>query len=123
MVSIFQSVYVYVCVCACVCVCVFFPKICIDTSTFLTCPCYDFSGLEAVVENTQDFTDSAYTNHEYRERILEQADKISNELLTLLEVKTKALWSKMEKNTDKIASNIYFPTSEGVSKVNERANE
>ncbi len=40
--------------------------------------------LDAVVERTQDFTDSAYTSHEHREKILLLCDRAKLELNTLL---------------------------------------
>ncbi|KAK9871612.1 hypothetical protein WA026_012992 [Henosepilachna vigintioctopunctata] len=40
--------------------------------------------LEAVLERTQDFTDSAYTSHEHREAILERSDRLKLELDHLL---------------------------------------
>lgn len=44
------------------------------------------SGLEAVVERTQDFTDSAYTSHEHREKILLLCDRAKLELNQLLRI-------------------------------------
>lgn len=42
--------------------------------------------LDAVIERTQDFTDSAYTTHEHREKILLQCDRLKLELNQLLRV-------------------------------------
>ncbi|CAL1271925.1 unnamed protein product [Larinioides sclopetarius] len=44
------------------------------------------SALESVVERSQDFTDSAYTSHEHRERILLLCDRLKMELHQLLRV-------------------------------------
>lgn len=44
------------------------------------------SGLDAVVERTQDFTDSAYTSHEHREKILLLCDRAKLELNQLLRI-------------------------------------
>lgn len=42
------------------------------------------TALEAVLERTQDFTDSAYTSHEHREAILECSERLKSELDQLL---------------------------------------
>lgn len=42
--------------------------------------------LEAAIERTQDFTDSAYTSHEHREKILMLCDQIKAELSALFRV-------------------------------------
>ena len=42
--------------------------------------------LETLIETTQDFTDSAYTSHENRERILALCERLRQELATLLRV-------------------------------------
>lgn len=42
--------------------------------------------LEAAIERTQDFTDSAYTNHEHREKILMLCDQIKAELSAFFRV-------------------------------------
>jgi len=42
------------------------------------------AALEAVLERTQDFTDSAYTSHEHREAILEASERLKAELDHLL---------------------------------------
>ncbi|XP_045464586.1 alpha-catulin isoform X2 [Harmonia axyridis] len=55
-------------------------KVTMDSSCQETIP----SGLEAVLERTQDFTDSAYTSHEHREAILERCDRLKLELDHLL---------------------------------------
>jgi hypothetical protein len=42
------------------------------------------AALEAVLERTQDFTDSAYTSHEHREAILESSERLKAEVDHLL---------------------------------------
>lgn len=42
--------------------------------------------LRALVERTHDFTDSAYTSHEHRQRILALAERIAYELERLVAV-------------------------------------
>ena len=42
------------------------------------------SALDAVLERTQDFTDSAYTNHEHRQDILDCSESLKNEIDHLL---------------------------------------
>ena len=42
------------------------------------------AALEAVLERTQDFTDSAYTSHEHREAILESSERLKTEVDHLL---------------------------------------
>src|SRR6218665_2586149 len=42
--------------------------------------------LETLIETTQDFTDSAYTSHEHRERILMLYEKLRHELAVLLRI-------------------------------------
>lgn len=44
------------------------------------------STLRALVERTHDFTDSAYTSHEHRQRILTLAERIAYELERLVTV-------------------------------------
>ncbi|GFR17055.1 alpha-catulin, partial [Trichonephila clavata] len=44
------------------------------------------SALDSVVERSQDFTDSAYTSHEHRERIILLCDRLKMELHQLLRV-------------------------------------
>ena len=44
------------------------------------------AALEAVLEHVEDFTDSAYTSHEHRERILELSTQARTELQQLLSV-------------------------------------
>ncbi|XP_064646308.1 alpha-catulin-like isoform X1 [Lineus longissimus] len=46
------------------------------------------SALELLIEATQDFTDSAYTSHDHRERILTLCEKLREELNTLLRIGT-----------------------------------
>ncbi|CAH1105482.1 unnamed protein product [Psylliodes chrysocephalus] len=55
-------------------------KISMDPSCQETLP----TALEAVLERTQDFTDSAYTSHEHREAILECSERLKSELDQLL---------------------------------------
>lgn len=47
-----------------------------DTSCHETLP----AALDAVLERTQDFTDSAYTSHDHREAILESSERLKVEL-------------------------------------------
>lgn len=42
------------------------------------------TALEAVLERTQDFTDSAYTSHEHREAIIECSERLKIETDHLL---------------------------------------
>lgn len=42
--------------------------------------------LEVILERTEDFTDSAYTSHEHRERILELSTQTRLELQQLISV-------------------------------------
>ena len=44
------------------------------------------SALETLLETTQDFTDSAYTSHENRERILILCERVRQELTILLRI-------------------------------------
>ena len=44
------------------------------------------SALELFVETTQDFTDSAYTTHQHRERIIHLCDKLRFELSHLIKI-------------------------------------
>lgn len=44
------------------------------------------SSVETVTEATQEFTDSAYTSHENRERIISMCDKVKQQALTLAEI-------------------------------------
>nr|XP_023016964.1 alpha-catulin [Leptinotarsa decemlineata] len=55
-------------------------KISMDPSSQETLP----TALEAVLERTQDFTDSAYTSHEHREAIIECSERLKSELDHLL---------------------------------------
>ena len=52
------------------------------------------SALELIVETSQDFTDSAYTSHENRERILDLCDQLRAQLVNLINVGTSVV-SKM----------------------------
>ncbi|XP_054356306.1 alpha-catulin isoform X2 [Pongo pygmaeus] len=49
--------------------------------------------LEVILERTEDFTDSAYTSHEHRERILELSTQARMELQQLISVWIQALHS------------------------------
>ena len=42
--------------------------------------------LDTVIETTQDFTDSAYTSHQHRERILYLCERLRQELTILLKI-------------------------------------
>ena len=42
------------------------------------------TAVDTVVETTQDFTDSAYTTHENRERIIDLCDKVRAEAQRLI---------------------------------------
>ena len=42
--------------------------------------------LETMTETTQDFTDSAYTSHENRERIIIMCERVKQELTILLKI-------------------------------------
>lgn len=42
------------------------------------------AALDAVLEKTQDFTDSAYTSHEHRQAILNSSERLKNEVEHLL---------------------------------------
>ncbi|XP_063910464.1 alpha-catulin isoform X4 [Zophobas morio] len=55
-------------------------KVTMDHSCQETLP----AALEAVLERTQDFTDSAYTSHEHREAILESSERLKTEVDHLL---------------------------------------
>nr|CAH7751736.1 unnamed protein product [Callosobruchus chinensis] len=55
-------------------------KMAMDPSCQDTLP----AALEAVLERTQDFTDSAYTSHEHREAILESSERLKSEMDHLL---------------------------------------
>lgn len=57
-----------------------FPKFVLDHSCQENLP----AALEAVLEKTQDFTDSAYTSHEHREAILESSERLKAEVDHLL---------------------------------------
>jgi hypothetical protein len=47
--------------------------------------------LEFILEHTEDFTDSAYTSHEHRERILELSTQARMELQQLISVWIQAV--------------------------------
>lgn len=47
--------------------------------------------LELILEHTEDFTDSAYTSHEHRERILELSKQSKMELEHLVSVWMQAV--------------------------------
>lgn len=42
------------------------------------------TALDAVLEKTQDFTDSAYTSHEHRQAILNSSERLKDEVDHLL---------------------------------------
>ena len=44
------------------------------------------NALETMIETAQDFTDSAYTSHENRERILILCERVRQELTILLRI-------------------------------------
>ncbi|KAJ1202996.1 hypothetical protein NDU88_006791 [Pleurodeles waltl] len=56
--------------------------------------------LELILEHTEDFTDSAYTSHEYRERILELSQQAKMELEHLISVWMQAQTQKTKDNTE-----------------------
>lgn len=45
--------------------------------------------LDSMIETTQDFTDSAYTSHENREKILQVCDRVKQEMISLLQIGAK----------------------------------
>ncbi|KRT80186.1 hypothetical protein AMK59_8703, partial [Oryctes borbonicus] len=55
-------------------------RVTLDSSCHETLP----TALEAVLERTQDFTDSAYTSHEHRQAILDGTERLKGELDHLL---------------------------------------
>lgn len=69
--------------------------------------------LEAILERTEDFTDSAYTSHEHRERILELSTHARMELQQLISVwsqaqskKTKSVAEELELSMLKISHSL-----------------
>nr|XP_025744214.1 alpha-catulin isoform X2 [Callorhinus ursinus] len=69
--------------------------------------------LEVILERTEDFTDSAYTSHEHRERILELSTQARLELQQLLSVwiqsqskKTKSIAEELELAVLKISHSL-----------------
>ncbi|XP_043396249.1 alpha-catulin isoform X2 [Chelonia mydas] len=56
--------------------------------------------LELILEHTEDFTDSAYTSHEHRERILEQSKQAKMELEQLVSVWMQAQSQKTKDITE-----------------------
>uniref|UniRef100_A0A452UNN7 Alpha-catulin n=1 Tax=Ursus maritimus TaxID=29073 RepID=A0A452UNN7_URSMA len=69
--------------------------------------------LEVILERTEDFTDSAYTSHEHRERILELSTQARLELQQLLSVwiqsqsnKTKSIAEELELTVLKISHSL-----------------
>lgn len=44
------------------------------------------SALDLIIESSQDFTDSAYTSHENRERILDLCDQLRIQLSNLIKI-------------------------------------
>lgn len=43
------------------------------------------SALDSVIETAQDFTDSAYTSHDNREKIVQSCDQLRSDLQTVFE--------------------------------------
>ncbi|XP_040818855.1 alpha-catulin isoform X2 [Ochotona curzoniae] len=69
--------------------------------------------LEVLLERTEDFTDSPYTSHEHRERILELSAQARTELQQLISVwiqaqsmKTKSIAEELELSTLKISHSL-----------------
>ncbi|XP_046517782.1 alpha-catulin isoform X2 [Equus quagga] len=69
--------------------------------------------LEVILERTEDFTDSAYTSHEHRERILELSTQARRELQQLISVwiqaqskKTKSIAEELELSILKISHSL-----------------
>ncbi|XP_012781182.2 alpha-catulin [Ochotona princeps] len=69
--------------------------------------------LEVILERTEDFTDSPYTSHEHRERILELSAQARTELQQLISVwiqaqskKTKSIAEELELSTLKISHSL-----------------
>ncbi|XP_040337107.1 alpha-catulin [Herpailurus yagouaroundi] len=69
--------------------------------------------LEVILERTEDFTDSAYTSHEHRERILELSTQARLELRQLISVwiqsqskKTKSIAEELELSVLKISHSL-----------------
>ncbi|XP_026890576.1 alpha-catulin [Acinonyx jubatus] len=69
--------------------------------------------LEVILERTEDFTDSAYTSHEHRERILELSTQTRLELRQLISVwiqsqskKTKSIAEELELSVLKISHSL-----------------
>ncbi|XP_008254157.1 alpha-catulin isoform X3 [Oryctolagus cuniculus] len=69
--------------------------------------------LEVILERTEDFTDSAYTSHEHRERILELSAQSRMELQQLISVciqaqskKTKSIAEELELSILKISHSL-----------------
>ncbi|XP_078008784.1 alpha-catulin isoform X2 [Phascolarctos cinereus] len=70
--------------------------------------------LKLILEHTEDFTDSAYTSHEHRERILELSNQIKIELQHLISVwmqaqrkKTKNIMEDLELAILKISQSMH----------------
>uniref|UniRef100_A0A671FMJ4 Alpha-catulin n=1 Tax=Rhinolophus ferrumequinum TaxID=59479 RepID=A0A671FMJ4_RHIFE len=62
--------------------------------------------LEAILERTEDFTDSAYTSHEHRERILELSTHARMELQQLISVWSQAQNKKTKSVTEELELSI-----------------
>ncbi|XP_074844009.1 alpha-catulin isoform X2 [Carettochelys insculpta] len=62
--------------------------------------------LELILEHTEDFTDSAYTSHEHRERILEQSKQAKVELEQLVSVWMQAQNQKTKDITEDLEISI-----------------
>ncbi|MEE6465439.1 hypothetical protein FKM82_006556 [Ascaphus truei] len=67
--------------------------------------------LEVILENTEDFTDSAYTSHENRERILELSNQAKMELEQLVSVWMQAVRAFSQTNPKDKGYNGRFGTS------------
>lgn len=66
------------------------------------------STVESVVERSQDFTDSAYTSHEHRERILLLCDRLRMELHKLLRVGSQLVSTPFSFSLSLISSTFLY---------------
>ncbi|XP_018564734.1 alpha-catulin [Anoplophora glabripennis] len=64
------------------------------------------TALEAVLERTQDFTDSAYTSHEHREAILECSERLKAELDHLLGLYANAIGFENASNCPELDNSV-----------------
>lgn len=79
--------------CVCLCVCVFQNKVEMLRDSLFSVPCEALAAqLEALVEQTEDFTDSAYTSHEQRETILQLCHTTRQETQQLITAWSQAVW-------------------------------